>query len=338
MASVTAVGHRQLRSAPNQQLFHSKLTVTGKKKSSVPTKPPLEKMMVRNSSLRECGSASAVSVNGISLNLSLIAGVATAGIDAGNPGVKCGTHPGLVPRSSDTERDSSCPESGHTRRDTTDTMRGDTMRGDTMKGDTTRDTMRGDTMRDTTARRENETGPSGKNSTGTGFVTDEGSSLTGTDNTFSTSDKGEMGLDNCTTTSATANGHTRAHRNRSVRRRKSFSPPVGETVRETDETHRLDRLTQGRTGVVKLARTEPHRREAWAIFTRNQDPRVRPETGDGHLFRTRTVKQDWCDVCNQRISALQALKCTRSRLSSSRMLLLSHLGISPLQGDRDYSI
>lgn len=70
----------------------------------------------------------------------------------------------------------------------------------------------------------------------------------------------------------------------------------------------LERLTQGRTGVVKLARTEPHRIEAWSIFPQVMDPRVRTERGEGHRFETQPVTQDWCDVCSREISA-QVIKC-----------------------------
>nr|XP_020489961.1 ras association domain-containing protein 5-like [Labrus bergylta] len=70
----------------------------------------------------------------------------------------------------------------------------------------------------------------------------------------------------------------------------------------------LDRLTQGKTGVVRLARTEPHRREAWSIFPRCLDPRVRTERGEGHRFEAKPVTQDWCDACSRQITA-QALKC-----------------------------
>lgn len=70
----------------------------------------------------------------------------------------------------------------------------------------------------------------------------------------------------------------------------------------------LERLTQGRTGVVRLARTEPPRREAWSIFPRGMDPRVRAEKGEGHRFEARPVTQDWCDACSRQITA-QALKC-----------------------------
>uniref|UniRef100_A0A1A7XRG8 Ras association (RalGDS/AF-6) domain family member 5 n=1 Tax=Iconisemion striatum TaxID=60296 RepID=A0A1A7XRG8_9TELE len=70
----------------------------------------------------------------------------------------------------------------------------------------------------------------------------------------------------------------------------------------------LERLTQGRTGIVKLARTEPHRTEAWSIFPQVMDPRVRTERGEGHRFESQPVNQDWCDVCSREISA-QVVKC-----------------------------
>lgn len=69
------------------------------------------------------------------------------------------------------------------------------------------------------------------------------------------------------------------------------------------------RLYQGRTGVVKLARPERFRREAWSIFPQRQDPRVRTERGEGHRFEAKPgLAQDWCDACSRMIRA-QALKC-----------------------------
>ncbi|XP_061687649.1 ras association domain-containing protein 5 isoform X2 [Syngnathoides biaculeatus] len=65
----------------------------------------------------------------------------------------------------------------------------------------------------------------------------------------------------------------------------------------------LERLTQGRTGVVRLARTEPPRREAWAIF-----PRGSADKGAGHRFEAKALTQDWCDACSRQITA-QALEC-----------------------------
>lgn len=84
----------------------------------------------------------------------------------------------------------------------------------------------------------------------------------------------------------------------------------------------LERLTQGRTGVVRLARTEPHRMEAWSIFPRGVDPRVRVERGEGHRFETKPVTQDWCDACSRQITA-QALKC-QSKYCSSHPCRLSY--------------
>ncbi|KAM4613798.1 ras association domain-containing protein 5 [Polymixia lowei] len=99
-----------------------------------------------------------------------------------------------------------------------------------------------------------------------------------------------------------ASGHKGAHGN--GQRCVSAGSSDGETG-----VPPLDRLTQGRTGVVRFARTEPHRREAWSIFPREeQDPRVKSERGEGHRFEPKTVSQDWCDVCSRQITA-QALKC-----------------------------
>lgn len=70
----------------------------------------------------------------------------------------------------------------------------------------------------------------------------------------------------------------------------------------------LQRLTQGRTGVVRLTRTDPPRREAWSIFAGGMDPRVTSERGEGHRFEAKPVKRDWCDACNRQVTA-QALKC-----------------------------
>ncbi|XP_061778581.1 ras association domain-containing protein 5 isoform X1 [Nerophis ophidion] len=70
----------------------------------------------------------------------------------------------------------------------------------------------------------------------------------------------------------------------------------------------LQRLTQGRTGVVRLARTEPPRREAWAIFPQGSEPKP----GEGHRFDAKAVTQEWCDACSRQITAraLQCLNCT----------------------------
>ncbi|XP_061074655.1 ras association domain-containing protein 5 isoform X1 [Conger conger] len=70
---------------------------------------------------------------------------------------------------------------------------------------------------------------------------------------------------------------------------------------------RMPVLTQGRSGVVKMMRNDPPRREAWSIFSQ-EDPRVKPEKGEGHLFAPTAVAQDWCDACNRQVSD-QSLKC-----------------------------
>ncbi|XP_069012889.1 ras association domain-containing protein 5 isoform X1 [Embiotoca jacksoni] len=110
-----------------------------------------------------------------------------------------------------------------------------------------------------------------------------------------------------------ASGHKRAQRHRDApngrpdsRNGDGISSAV--SARGQSGGLPLERLTQGRTGVVKLARTEPHRREAWTIFPRGMDPRVRTEKGEGHRFESKPVTQDWCDACSRQITA-QALKC-----------------------------
>lgn len=67
-----------------------------------------------------------------------------------------------------------------------------------------------------------------------------------------------------------------------------------------------DRVTQGRSGVVRK-KSDPPRREAWSIFSQ-EDPRVKKEKGEGHVFAVKKVEQDWCDACNCRVSG-SALKC-----------------------------
>uniref|UniRef100_A0A3B5A341 Ras association domain family member 5 n=1 Tax=Stegastes partitus TaxID=144197 RepID=A0A3B5A341_9TELE len=105
-------------------------------------------------------------------------------------------------------------------------------------------------------------------------------------------------------------GHERAHRHRDAPhgRRRSRNGDGGHRGISASVSVPLERLTQGRTGVVKLARTEPHRREAWSIFPQGMDPRVRTERGEGHRFEDKPVTQDWCDACSRQITA-QALKC-----------------------------
>lgn len=113
------------------------------------------------------------------------------------------------------------------------------------------------------------------------------------------------------------NGHKGAHRHRDAPhgRRDTWSGDsrhrnVSSAVQVPGENSglRLERVTQGRTGVVKLARPEPHRREAWSIFPQGTDPRVRAEKGEGHKFEAKPVTQDFCDACSRQITA-PALKC-----------------------------
>uniref|UniRef100_W5N329 Ras association domain family member 5 n=1 Tax=Lepisosteus oculatus TaxID=7918 RepID=W5N329_LEPOC len=71
--------------------------------------------------------------------------------------------------------------------------------------------------------------------------------------------------------------------------------------------HKMPVLTQCRSGVVKMLRQDPPRKEAWSIF-RQQDPRVKEEKGEGHVFAPGKVARDWCDACNRQVRA-EALKC-----------------------------
>ncbi|XP_010786187.1 ras association domain-containing protein 5 isoform X2 [Notothenia coriiceps] len=116
---------------------------------------------------------------------------------------------------------------------------------------------------------------------------------------------------------ADTNGHKGSHRHRVAadgrrdsRSRDSGQPSVSPPgpAPGLSGSLSLERLTQGRTGVVKLARTELPRREAWSIFPRGVDPRVRTEKGEGHRFESKPCTQDWCDACSRQITA-QALKC-----------------------------
>ncbi|KAM9799358.1 ras association domain-containing protein 5 isoform X1 [Syngnathus typhle] len=97
----------------------------------------------------------------------------------------------------------------------------------------------------------------------------------------------------------------REHTNKEVAHQSFFSS--GSSRNESGGLP-LDRLTQGRTGVVRLARTEPPRREAWAIFPRASELRLTVDKGAGHRFEAKAVTQDWCDACSCQITA-QALEC-----------------------------
>lgn len=92
----------------------------------------------------------------------------------------------------------------------------------------------------------------------------------------------------------------------------------------------LERVTQGRTGLVRLVRAEPPRMEAWSIFPprglATVDPRMKAETGEGHRFEAKPVTQDWCDACSRQITA-QGLKC-QSKSSAVCFIFLSFLDLS----------
>ncbi|KAK3512888.1 hypothetical protein QTP70_028954 [Hemibagrus guttatus] len=76
---------------------------------------------------------------------------------------------------------------------------------------------------------------------------------------------------------------------------------------DTLEGIQLERLTQGRRGVVKLLRTGQQRRQAWSIFDQDE-PRETEEKGEGHRFLAFRITQDWCDACNRRIESM-ASRC-----------------------------
>lgn len=91
-------------------------------------------------------------------------------------------------------------------------------------------------------------------------------------------------------------------------RRQGISSPSCVPARGESGGPPLERVTHSKSGLVRLARTEPPRREAWSIFTCRMDPRVKAETGEGHRFEAKPVTQDWCDACSRQIAA-QSLKC-----------------------------
>lgn len=112
-------------------------------------------------------------------------------------------------------------------------------------------------------------------------------------------------------------GHKAAHREResaqgrrdtwSGESRRQSSLCAGSSLGAQDGSS-LPPLQRLRTGVVRLARTDPPRREAWSIFPGGADPRMMTERGEGHRFEAKPVKQDWCDACNRQVTA-EALKC-----------------------------
>ncbi|XP_028260743.1 ras association domain-containing protein 5 isoform X1 [Parambassis ranga] len=139
-----------------------------------------------------------------------------------------------------------------------------------------------------------------------------------------------------------SNGEKRAHRHRDAPhgRRDSRNGDSGhQSISSSVSVQRgcggppLERLTQGRTGVVKLARTEPHRVEAWSIFPGGMDPRMRTERGEGHRFETKPVTQDWCDACSRQITA-QALKCQNCSYTC-HLECQSHVQLDCNQRDRE---
>ncbi|XP_040890005.1 ras association domain-containing protein 5 isoform X2 [Toxotes jaculatrix] len=117
------------------------------------------------------------------------------------------------------------------------------------------------------------------------------------------------------TSESVANGHKGGHRHRDGRRHSRHGDGGHQSISSASASDLgesgglpLDRVTQGRTGVVRLARQDRSRMEAWSIFPQGVDPRVRTEKGEGHRFETKPVSQDWCDACSRWITT-QALKC-----------------------------
>lgn len=110
---------------------------------------------------------------------------------------------------------------------------------------------------------------------------------------------------------ANNNGSVRSHpRRSSAKYINELSPRTGGKARvkfrslsadgDTLEGIQLERLTQGRRGVVKLLRTEQPRRQAWSIFDQDEHKKGK---GEGHLFAPCRIKQDWCDACNRLIKS-----------------------------------
>lgn len=90
------------------------------------------------------------------------------------------------------------------------------------------------------------------------------------------------------------------------------------------------RVYQSKTGVVKLARPERSRREAWSIFPPREDPRVKTERGEGHRFEAKPgLAQDWCDACSRMIR-VQALKCQSKWFESHSTAPCAHIQWKPV--------
>ncbi|XP_030275177.1 ras association domain-containing protein 5 isoform X1 [Sparus aurata] len=280
MASASVVGQHpgphRLDSEPPLLFF--KLLGGGNKK--LPRKSSWEKLMSRRSS-GSSGESGSVTTEGEAAAHPLSPGTAGDAAERGGvmPGEGCGAPAApAAPRSPDRDRQEG--SSGCVRRTAAGTRRSGAghITGD---GDCN---VHCDSNRNTGGRRATSLKSSGVNDMHSGSVT---------------------------------NGHKGAHRHRDAPhgRRDTWSGDsrhrnVSSAVQVPGENSglRLERVTQGRTGVVKLARPEPHRREAWSIFPQGTDPRVRAEKGEGHKFEAKPVTQDFCDACSRQITA-PALKC-----------------------------
>ncbi|KAM9859218.1 ras association domain-containing protein 5 [Aulostomus maculatus] len=269
MATASVVEqHPGLDSEPLLRVFKP---VGGRKKITLPRKSSWEKMMFRRSSGSENGSLAAQEDTGPH---PLSAG--EAAVKGGMPGEGCGApSASTAPRSPDRSR------------------------------------QEGSTQCDRRTSGGTRGGPAGYMSTDyNSNIESESDRSTGGRRGASLMRSGT----NVMTNTSMANGYKGAHRHRDAPhgRRDTFSGHQGicSSVSEPEESGglQLERLTQGRTGVVRLARSEPHRREAWSIFPQGVDPRVRTERGEGHRFEAKPVAQDWCDTCSRQITA-QALEC-----------------------------
>ncbi|XP_029908072.1 ras association domain-containing protein 5 isoform X2 [Myripristis murdjan] len=278
MASVSVVGQHpgphRLDSEPPLLFFK---LASGRKKITMPRKSSLEKMMFRRSSGagRECGSVTTETAPGETHSSS--AGRAGDGSGGGMPDEGCGALAAPAPRSPERDREEGSADCD--RRSAAGTLESQTghIHNDCNKN------INCDSNRNAGGRR--------------------GTSLK------------RAGI-NVMTSASAACGHKGAHPHRDAphgRRASQDSDngqqcaPAGSPEGQTGGLP-LERLTQGRTGVVRLARAEPPRREAWSIFPQEEDPRVRTERGEGHRFDSKPIKQEWCDVCNRQITT-QALQC-----------------------------
>lgn len=292
MASVSVVGQHGLDSEP--QIFHFRLPGVRKKMSPL-RKSSSEKMMVRRSS---GGGVESGSVTARRESVTQSSSPGAAGETTGNggvvPGEGCGAlTTGAAPRSLDRGREAGSKDC------------------DRSTGAGIRQSQSGHMTSDCNS---NNNCDSNRNA---GGRRGSSSKRSGT---------------NVVPSASVANGHRGAHRRRDrdrdaprdSRHGDSGNQSVSSAVSAPTESGglQLQRLTQGRTGVVKLARTEPTRREAWSIFPKEVDPRVRTERGEGHRFETKPVTQDWCDVCSRQMN-VQALKCQSKSLQTSTLFCIS---------------